>query len=56
MYIEVGKIYKKVKLYENVKAECADVIEKVDARAAEIREIGKATLEEAAAAKEEKHE
>jgi len=47
--------YKKVKLYENTKAECADVIEKVDARAAEIREIGKVTLEEAAAAKEEKH-
>ena len=48
--------YKKVKLYENVKADCADVIEKVDARAAEIREMGKVTLEEAASAKEEKHE
>ncbi len=48
--------YQKVKLYENVKADCADVIEKVDARAAEIRELSKVTLEEAAAAKEEKHE
>ena len=45
-----------MKLTRYIKAECADVIEKVDARAAEIREIGKATLEEAAAAKEEKHE
>lgn len=48
--------YRKVKLYENAKTDCADVIEKVDARAAEIREMGKVTLEEAAAAKEEKHE
>lgn len=36
--------YQKAKLHENVKADCADVIEKVDARAAEIRELGKVTL------------
>jgi hypothetical protein len=48
--------YRKVKLYENAKTDCADVIEKVDARAEEIREMGKVTLGEAAAAKEEKHE
>jgi hypothetical protein len=48
--------YRKVTLYEKTKGDCADTIEKIEARVSELRAQSKVTMEEAAAAQEKKDE